>query len=69
MSAGFWGDRTYSDGSRVPLRAERCVSKPVPETQGTHACRQHREHTTNVTTATHRCICGIRWGADGKVQQ
>lgn len=68
MSGLFWGAHTYADGSRVPLRTERCVSKPLG-VPGTHTCRQHREHVVNVVTETHRCICGLRWNASGTVQK
>jgi len=64
MSApGLWGTVTYGDGARVPLRRERCRTKPN-NTAGTHACRQHETHE-----GMHRCICGLRWNEHGQVQK
>lgn len=60
MSYPRWGSHTYSDGTPVPLRAERCVSHL--KGSKAHACREHHTHT-----APHRCICGIRWNAAGQV--
>lgn len=55
---GYWERFTYADGTRVPLKAERCKSEQMFGPR-THLCKKHNTHVNH--TDEHRCICGKAW--------